>query len=152
MLFDLHSRRWIAAAVAALTGCVDHFAEPPRVDGVEPPTAFEGNATVISVTGSFPPGVWVSYQNRRRSALDTAYSLWLGELELEDVRYSGETELTAVAPGDMAAGSYDVVVVGPTGGPATLTGGFSVLPTFLNPVRPKPEAPRDEAPGATENL
>lgn len=134
MLDRLLKRCWFAAALLALAACLDQFPRAPQIESIHPRAAFEGNATVLSVTGSFPPAVYASYRDPHRSGLDTGYALWLRDVQLSDVQYT-ETTLTAVAPSDLVPGSYDVVAVDPTNRRAILNGAFQVLSLSARPTR-----------------
>lgn len=134
MLGRLLKRCWFAAALLALAACFDRFPQAPQIEAIHPRAAFEGSATVLSVTGSFPPAVHASYYDPRRSGLDTGYALWLRDVQLSDVQYT-DTTLTAVAPSDLVSGSYDVMAIDPNNRKAVLGGAFEVLPLSARPTR-----------------
>ena len=92
---------------------------PPTVSAIDPATAYNDIDTLVTITGAD------FSTDATGTILPTAT---LGSIPLIDMTFGGATSLAATVPWGMDPGAYDLSVVNPDGGSATLPGAFTVTP------------------------
>jgi hypothetical protein len=117
----------ISVSLAAACGSSDDPAEPaPVVNAIEPACGDSSTATPVTIRGALPAKVVISISDPDRSELDTTHRAWVGGVELTDVTWTSASELKAVVPPGIAAGTYGVTVQGPSGKKITREAAFEV--------------------------
>ncbi len=116
----------LGVALGAACGGADGTAQAPVVAAVKPSCGDSSTTTLVTVSGDLParPEIWPS--DPARNQLDTTYRAWIGDIELSGVAWHDATELTAVVPAGLAAGTYDLTVLGPFGTTGTRNAAFQV--------------------------
>lgn len=129
-----------SSALLALTACSAAAPGPPQPHAVTPAFAFAAAPTPIALMGEGFTLQAVQEVNAQRSHVGSGYRVWIGALELEDVRWIDAGRLGATVPAGLAPGRYDVVVQGPFGRGA-LPGAFGVLAGSAPVLRVALDAP-----------
>lgn len=121
---------WFAALLACSVRLPD-----PQLEDVEPDRGWNGEETVVTVTGSsFFPQVEIDANRNGSADLDRGYRAWLvgeGQVQHQLTAVAVETygQLRGVVRPGLAAGLYDLVIEGPTGRSARLDDAFTVSDT-----------------------
>lgn len=107
-----------------------------EVTSVSPSSVSEGESVEIAILGKdFEPGLEVTLNARK-----------IGVVETKPQR------ILATAPGDLDAGSYDVIVTNPNGDSAILSGGFTVtVSTSMNDGQLVDMGDNGQNPGRTDS-
>jgi hypothetical protein len=135
---SLANPTWAARALClALAGCVATSCSPelptPLIDSVVPDRGYNGEVTLLSVSGeNFLPLVSMD-PNDEEALLDHEFRLWLEQggqrTNLEAVQFVSYDELRAYVPEGLAKGLYDVGLDSPDGQEASSRGAFTVTDT-----------------------
>ncbi|MBI5498901.1 MAG: IPT/TIG domain-containing protein [Deltaproteobacteria bacterium] len=95
------------------------------LEAIDPPFGWTAGATAVSLTATDPPPAGtVPFAATPRAYLDPV-GTGLAQ-PMRSVVFVDAARLTAVVPSGLAEGTYDVIVVNPTGEVGVLSGGFSV--------------------------
>lgn len=127
-------RRGITSVLVLLlwAGCGKQGSGRPVVELVSPSSTPAGTTPSVIVTGgSFFSNVAVDLSGESPAQIESEFSalLRVGEatdVALEQVQWMNASTLSAVVPPGLAVGSYDLIVVGPTGASNRLEGAFTV--------------------------
>lgn len=122
---------WIVAvglvALAPLS-CKESLPPGPEPTSIDPSSGPRSTATPVTILGrNFEPHVAVDYDEQQGSRISSAFTARLGETALEQVTYVSATQLEAVVPAGLAAGTHDLTVVDPRGASGVLAAAFTVL-------------------------
>ena len=98
-----------------LAACARRELAPPRPTAVTPAHGFATADTSIEIAGEDFQIRAVQRADGGGSTVDAGYRAWLGPVELPGVSWSSARLLNARVPAGLAAGWYDLVVVGPSG-------------------------------------
>ncbi len=115
-----------------LWSCGDRVPGPPIVESVMPSSKPAGAALNIAIRGSaFYQFTSANLDDKKPARADDRFTATLVRsgllpIELEGVAWTNLTSLSAVVPGGLEVGSYDLVVTGPLGASNTLVGAFTV--------------------------
>ncbi len=124
---------WLAGGFAALASACMPDVAAPRVDRVTPGWGWNGEATDVAILGDrFYPQVTVS--GRDDFEVDRQFEVTLTDptgraTALEGVTLTDFGRLDARVPEALDAGRYDLTVLSPNGGTATLADAFTVSDT-----------------------
>src|SRR5438874_685396 len=86
----------------------------PRPSVITPSVALSGNDTTVTISGEhFYPSANADFT--KRIQVDATFTAGLGATSLEDVRYVDGQTLTAIVPGSLPPGIYDLTLIDPAG-------------------------------------
>ncbi len=124
-----HTTGWLllGASLACAPSCTDNRSSVPVVDSLEPNRLEVGEAASVTIVGSYPLDIFVSYADSSRSTIDSQYAAQVGGMALDDVTYVDATELRATVPAGLDAGVYDLTVTDFAGRSATLADALTVF-------------------------
>ena len=107
--------------------CDESMPDAPRPEQMVPGSGSSDEATSVAIVGGgFSPLVKVSYDDKERSGVSTAFRAYLGDRALEQVRFQDPSRLTAQVPPGLSPGSHDLTVVDPRGHRGVLEDAFVV--------------------------
>src|SRR5262245_47194338 len=108
--------RWgLASAVLLCTACAERLPSPPVVLGVSPSEGPADSETAVSISGEhFAPRVVTDFSGSG-SLISDDYVARVGLDELLSVVRVDDSTLTAVVPGGLVPGQYDLTVTDPYG-------------------------------------
>jgi hypothetical protein len=124
------SARRLVGALAALglAACSTELGDgaAPRPEAVTPPAGYRAGPTEVTIRGE---GFRVEpYQDAGGApAVDAAFRAWLGEAELEGVRWISRSELRARVPAGLPPGPHALRVQDPRGASGALDGAFTAV-------------------------
>jgi len=124
------------ALVCAMLAMACSAPEPgtPTPSFMEPFTAIQGVDTAVTIRGrGFDPSWKVSYTEPGATEVDVSFAARLGEHELVAVTHVDGETLSAVVPGTLLVGEYDLTVVSPGGEEGELARAFTILPGTIDP-------------------
>jgi len=116
----------VLAALATACAGAESKADAPTVAEVRPACGDNTSTTPVTVRGTLPAKPEISLSSPGSSTLDTTYRAWVGDVELTGVKWDSATQLTAVVPAGLAAGTYGVRVQGPFGAEGSKDAAFQV--------------------------
>ncbi len=101
----------------------------PRPEHIEPSSVIALTETEVTIVGTgFLVDARISYRDRDRSRVSSAFGAAVGGVALEGVTYIDSSTLGARLPGVFAEGVYDLVITDPAGRTATLRDALTVTP------------------------
>jgi len=122
----------LAIVLAAIAGCTWGAPPPPALVGVSPSTLMAGRQGLLTLTASGLDGeIDVDFDDPGQSASCDWFRVVLHatgvpDVELADVVRVSQTELRGRVPAEADRAVYDVTLVDPRGGEATLAAAFAV--------------------------
>lgn len=123
-----------ALLLGALAGCGGESLPDPAVQAVVPERGWNGEDTVVTITGDrFYPQITIDAARRGRADLDQDFEAWLVDDDDPDTRFAltgvsslGTRSLRGIVDAGLPPGLYDLLVVGPTGRSDLLPRAFTV--------------------------
>ncbi|MEE8410675.1 MAG: hypothetical protein V3T05_13825, partial [Myxococcota bacterium] len=101
--------------------------EAPSLQQVDPSWGLSDRPTEVTLRGTFPPEIRVSYATGKRTAVNVDYRVVFGSVDLTGVDRVDRHTIVATVPSGMAIGQYDVSMIDPTGRSSTLNAAFQII-------------------------
>ena len=122
-----HFRITLSLTTAVLlVACLTRQPLPPRIDRIDPTGAAYQQSVSLSIFGAFYVDTYASFNYGSNNQLNTQFQARLGVTPLSPVAFENSNELTAIVPATLQVGTYDLIVVDPTGVQAALPRAFQV--------------------------
>ena len=109
--------------------CGDMMTLAPQgtaVYSVTPQTVARGSGVTLILEGSFAAQVRLNFAKGGDSFVKTSFHGWAGNVPLTGVTYVDADQILVTLPAHLAAGEYDIRVLGPDGITSTLSRGLRV--------------------------